>query len=106
MFRAGIPFLALSPRNSPAALAHLLRTTKPTHLFISADASLLELAKDTFKLLEGGHIPVIAPMPSYEDLYIKAGSFIQLPPRERDMNARTVVAHSSGKLCLSFLRSW
>ncbi|SJL10486.1 uncharacterized protein ARMOST_13872 [Armillaria ostoyae] len=96
MFRAGIPFLALSPRNSPAALAHLLRTTKPTHLFISADASLLELAKDSFKLLEGGHVPVIASMPSYEDLYIKDGSFIRLPPRERDMNARTVVAHSSG----------
>lgn len=96
MFRAGIPFLALSPRNSPAALAHLLRTTKPTHLFTSADASLLELAKDTFKLLEGDHMPAIASLPSYEDLYVKDESFIRLPPRERDTNARTVVAHSSG----------
>ncbi|KAK0223926.1 acetyl-CoA synthetase-like protein [Armillaria fumosa] len=88
MFRAGIPFLALSPRNSPAALAHLFRTTKPTHLFTSADASLLELARDTFKLLEGGHIPVIASMPSYEDLY-KDESFIRFA-------TSTVVAHSSG----------
>ncbi|KAK0205437.1 acetyl-CoA synthetase-like protein [Desarmillaria ectypa] len=96
MFRAGIPFLALSPRNSPAALAHLLRTTKPTHLFVSEDGSLQELARDSFKFLEDGHIPVIASMPFYEDLYIDDGSFIRLPPRERNLNARTVVAHSSG----------
>ncbi|KAK0469076.1 acetyl-CoA synthetase-like protein [Desarmillaria tabescens] len=96
MFRAGIPFLALSPRNSPAALAHLLKTTKPTHLFVSEDASLLELARDSFKLLDDGHVPVIAPMPSYENLYIEDESFTRLPPRGRDLNARTVVAHSSG----------
>ncbi|KAG7442861.1 acetyl-CoA synthetase-like protein [Guyanagaster necrorhizus] len=96
MFRAGIPFLALSPRNSPAALAHLLRTTEPTHLFVSADASLLELARDSFKFLDGSHVPEIAYMPSYEDLYIKNGSFIRLPPRGQDLTTRTVIAHSSG----------
>ncbi|KAF8905645.1 hypothetical protein CPB85DRAFT_1315335 [Mucidula mucida] len=83
MFRGGIPFFPISPRNSPAAIAHLLRTTRPSHLF-------------SMTLLDENDKPIVAAMPVYDEIYTGEQKFQELPPRPRDLSATRIVAHSSG----------
>ncbi|KAF9034495.1 acetyl-CoA synthetase-like protein [Hymenopellis radicata] len=96
MFRGGIPFFPISPRNSPAAIAHLLKTTRPSHLFISSDTPMQELMAESMALLEENDKPIVAAMPVYEDIYTGEREFQELPPKPRDLSATRIVAHSSG----------
>ena len=102
MLRAGIPFLPISPRNSPAAIAHLVQSTHPTHFFVSVDVSMRSLAEESLALMEASLRPPIVRMPSYEDLYTSTEDqdFRRLPPRPRDPNmaATNIIVHSSGKV--------
>lgn len=97
MFRAGIPFLPISPRNSPAAIAHLLEKTCPTHVLVSADASMRELLHDSFALLGKNARPIVGAMPVFEEIFTGEKHFQTLPPRPKDLDVMRIVVHSSGQ---------
>lgn len=96
--RTGWTLFPISPRNSPQAVAHLLQKTGVTHLFISAEASVQQLADDALRQLESINVEKL-PMPTYDALYTpKTGvlEFEHEPFGEFSMDDDAIVIHSSG----------
>jgi acyl-CoA synthetase (AMP-forming)/AMP-acid ligase II len=103
VLRAGYAVFPISPRNSPAAIAHLLKQTGAVQLFVSSDPALQGLASTSIQLLqtnEEPHSVQIYEMPIFEDLFpaeSAKSSVKQFPPRHFDMEAPALILHSSGK---------
>ena len=100
IIRAGyIPF-SLSPRNSPAALAHLLSETNTAHVFVSGDPSMQALWAGVEKVLQGtGHPTCQAiPTPFYAQLYEERSEdgLAILPAPGANLNSVGLMLHSSG----------
>lgn len=102
IIRAGyIPF-PLSPRNSPAAIAHLLAKTGVTHMFVSEDPSMQGLSAGSLKVLagQGGQRVERLPTPFFDELYQPRPEEDALPLPDipkADLSAPGVILHSSGK---------
>lgn len=88
IIRAGYVPFPLSPRNSPAAIAHLLSKTECTHLFVSEDPSMQGLSAGSLKVLasQGGQSVERIPIPFFDDVYAEA--------TEEELNAITKVKHA------------
>lgn len=101
IIRAGhIPF-PLSPRNSPAAIAHLLAKTKVTHMFVSGDPSMQGLSAGALKMAKAteGHSVELIPTPFYTELYESRPEEDRkpIPPAKKaDLKAQGLMLHSSG----------
>lgn len=90
-----VPF-PISPRNSPAAVAHLLKETGAMHLVVGAESSMHELAAASLALFTGVH-PRVSDMPTHEELYCVAeDNSIFLPLSRPAMSDSAVILHSSG----------
>lgn len=65
-----VPF-PISPRNSPAAIAHLLTGTHASHILVSGGPSMQGLWAGAAAVLQGGsrHPVKALPTPFYRDLY-------------------------------------
>ncbi|KAG7451555.1 acetyl-CoA synthetase-like protein [Guyanagaster necrorhizus] len=87
IIRAGYTAFPISTRNSPAAIAHLLGSTRCKYLFVNADSAMQEIAhlQDGIKLI---------PMPTFEDLYLKNDS--EPLPYVPDWKQIALIIHSSG----------
>ncbi|KAJ7103042.1 hypothetical protein B0H15DRAFT_810726 [Mycena belliarum] len=95
ILRAGFQAFPISPRNSDVAIAHLLRSIKCTHVFVSADAAMQKLVGGASTRLEG-ELEVI-PMPSFEDLFAGSSHTELLPPMQKiSLDAPAIILHSSG----------
>ncbi|KAF7422954.1 hypothetical protein PC9H_011118 [Pleurotus ostreatus] len=104
LLRIGTPVLCLSARLTPVAIAHLLKATKPTCMFINAQVT--RAAKETLTILqddpEVDTIPLFADALSYEELLDPENSAhkgLPVPPvytefKYEDRDA--VILHSSG----------
>ena len=91
--RAGYTVFPISPRNSPEAIRHLLRSTNSVHLWVSAEPSLQSLAKVA---MDGLDINISA-MPVFEDIFFPPGSdFEPFLDVKLDMDAPALILHSSG----------
>ncbi|KAF9505928.1 hypothetical protein BS47DRAFT_1322053 [Hydnum rufescens UP504] len=91
-----IPF-PISPRNSPAAIAHLLTKTNTTHMFVSTDPGMQGLSAATLKLT-GDKIQLMAP-PFFTQLYEPRPQEDALPlpfVQKPDLLAPAFILHSSG----------
>ncbi|KAJ7242075.1 hypothetical protein C8J57DRAFT_1368382 [Mycena rebaudengoi] len=98
ILRAGYQVFPVSPRNSDAAIAHLLQSTGCNYVFVSADSAMQKLAgaAATKIVALGGQINLI-PVPSFVELYDKSTTGDFLPPmRKLDLEAPAVILHSSG----------
>jgi len=101
IIRAGhVPF-PLSPRNSPAAIAHLLNKTECTHMFVSEDPSMQGLATGSLKVLagQGGHQVKRIPTPFFDELYEPRPKEDSIPiPKAKkvDLEGPGLILHSSG----------
>lgn len=95
MLRAEITVFVISPRNSSPAVAHLLSRVRPSHILVSTEAPIRDLARSAVLELNQS-APTICSMPTYEDIYIPGSSFLPLPPRRHDFSATRVIVHSSG----------
>ncbi|KAJ7667223.1 hypothetical protein B0H17DRAFT_990381 [Mycena rosella] len=97
ILRAGYQAFPISPRNSEVAVAHLLRSTGCTRVFVSADAAMQKLAKaaaDTSAVEE--KLEILA-MPTFEDLFERPDAIAPLPPVEKHgLDEPAVILHSSG----------
>lgn len=100
--RAGFTVFPISPRNSPEAIAHLLKKSAARHLMVSGEPMLQRLAATSLELLRAdGHpeIPV-SNMPQFEELYPQDCShteFKYYPAVKFDLHAPAFILHSSGK---------
>ncbi|KAG7443762.1 NRPS-like enzyme [Guyanagaster necrorhizus] len=94
-----IPF-PISPRNSAAAVAHLIKSTDSKHLIVSQDPSLQKVADTVchqFWETEGGDKITTIPMPCFSDLFsTKPGTCEPLPPVHPDWSQTAFIMHSSG----------
>lgn len=98
--RAGFVAFPISPRNSPAAVAHLLSKTGSEYLVVGPESSVQELSTAAFQLMEESNTPLPqkTDMPIFEDLYVddSAEAFEPLPPLNADLDDPIVMMHSSG----------
>ncbi|KAF7305384.1 Acetyl-CoA synthetase-like protein [Mycena chlorophos] len=96
-----VPFL-ISPRNSDAAIAHLLRSTECRHLLVNeADASTCKLADAVqARMAEGrdGLSVSLLSLPSYEEIFRDDDSAVvaPLPKLKVADDDVAVIMHSSG----------
>ncbi len=88
IIRAGYTAFPISTRNSPAAVAHLLKSTGCKNLFVSADPAMQELAR-----MQDGINTI--PMPTFEDLYLKNDSE-PLSHVRPDWEQLALIVYSSG----------
>jgi acyl-CoA synthetase (AMP-forming)/AMP-acid ligase II len=102
ILRAGFAVFPISPRNNPPAIAHLLKKTGATHLFVSADPVSQGLSSAAIELLqtaEASHVVTTSETPVFDDLFppgSAVSSFKRFPPRRFDMDAPAVILHSAG----------
>lgn len=99
VIRAGFPVFLLSPRNSPPALAHLLKSTKCQMLVHSTDKFIEEVLGETLKLLrDSGEAPMsLCQLPGYSETYGRQDN-VQPLPRLSNVHADdlAVIIHTSG----------
>ncbi|KIM81777.1 hypothetical protein PILCRDRAFT_8450 [Piloderma croceum F 1598] len=100
IIRAGYTVFPISPRNSAAAVAHLLSAKNVTHMLVGEEKSMQSLAKTALELMKLSmtEIPKTSLMPLFEDIYIDEADMIfqPLPPSRPDLNELAVILHSSG----------
>lgn len=97
--RAGFTVLLLSPRNSPPALAHLLKSTKCRMIVHSTDKLVENALAATLALLrESGETSIsLCHLPTYSDIYGQQ-SRARLLPRPDDVRSDDIalIFHTSG----------
>jgi acyl-CoA synthetase (AMP-forming)/AMP-acid ligase II len=102
ILRAGFSVFPISPRNSPEAVAHLLKKTGSSYLLVGGEPILQKLANTALELLRADGHPEIpsSHMPHFEDLYPEDGSdseFKSYPAVKFDPEATSLILHSSGQ---------
>ena len=95
--RAGYTAFPISTRNSPAAIAHLLRKTNANHLLIGSESALRALVSEAFALLTDMEPPSTSPMLLFDEIYKSDDEpFEMLPAINFHMEDPAVILHSSG----------
>jgi acyl-CoA synthetase (AMP-forming)/AMP-acid ligase II len=106
VMHAGLTPFPISARNSPGAIAHLLKATNASILYVSPDAAMRKLTAAAIKLLEDDsddYKVKVMQMPEFADLYShkdtgandNADEDVQLNTMGPDDVA--LILHTSGK---------
>lgn len=99
--RSGMTAFPISPRNSPAAIAHLLAKTEASHIFVGPESALQNLAASAFGHLDasGTTLPASCHVPTFAELYPNTAedNFELLPPLNVSWDDPTIIVHSSGE---------
>lgn len=105
--RAGFGVFPISPRNSPEAIAHLLKQTGTKYLMVGKEPMLQKLAAATLEILrrpdgksESFDVTLL-DMPVFEDIYPANASSEQermYPAIRYDPQSIALILHSSGAL--------
>ncbi|KAI1789118.1 acetyl-CoA synthetase-like protein [Ganoderma leucocontextum] len=102
-FRAGCCAFLISTRNAPPAVADMAKRTGATHLFVSPDLPMSELADEAIKLLAADGVDIKRHgMPSFEDLFPEVRDERSLYEKEVELptsynvKANSAIMHSSG----------
>lgn len=91
-----IPF-PISPRNSVAAIIHLMKSTNSKYLVVSRDATLQKFADVVCRASAADERIVTISMPRFTDLYSsELRSYQPLPPVRPEWSQTAVILHSSG----------
>lgn len=99
IIRAGFIVLLLSPRNSPPALAQLLKSTKCQMLVHSTDKFVQKVLAETLALLQNSEKTSMSlcRLPSHEETY---GRRHPVHPLPQDLSAHpddiVLITHTSG----------
>ncbi|TDL22742.1 acetyl-CoA synthetase-like protein [Rickenella mellea] len=96
IIRAGYQAFQISPKNSTAAVAHLLRRTNCRMIFISDDTATKDLCQNAVEELQI-EIPIVIA-PNFNDVFRdEKDTFIRLPPIiPPNLDIPAVIFHSSG----------
>lgn len=101
--RAGGVAFPVSPRNSPAAVAHLLTKTNSHDVFVSPDRAMQDLMAAAKLLVPVTFDLLVHVAPTYDDLFPSGGGIserVVFTPPKRAQHEQAAIYHSSGnKLC-------
>jgi acyl-CoA synthetase (AMP-forming)/AMP-acid ligase II len=99
IIRAGYRAFLVSPRNSSAAIAHLLTVTESDFLLTTPDSATTNTVNGTVEALkaDGGTV-IVRDMPRFEDLLPEGDhDFEALPAMQTpSMDDIAIILHSSG----------
>ncbi|CCM02378.1 uncharacterized protein FIBRA_04473 [Fibroporia radiculosa] len=74
LIQANYVVFPISPRNSPAAVAHLMHAVGASHILVGHENSMLELSKHALDIFQSQYpnaaIPMTSPMLSFEGLFL------------------------------------
>ncbi|PPR02158.1 hypothetical protein CVT26_012119 [Gymnopilus dilepis] len=101
VMRAGYIVFPISPRNSAAAVAHLISKVATKHVFVGREQAMVDLSQDALKILRAQHSnfsePEFTPIPLFEDLFLNSLDDPDDIPFERGEPDNTIIyLHSSG----------
>ncbi|KZV70075.1 acetyl-CoA synthetase-like protein [Peniophora sp. CONT] len=99
IMRCGHTAFPISPLNSAAAVAHLIRTTDTRHVFVSSDPSMQKLAQGAREMLVQDGLQVhLMPMPHFEVLYSSESETVLDEKRLRkpERGEPVLILHTSG----------
>ena len=95
----------VSTRNAPSAVADMVKRTKATHLVVSPDVPMSEMADEAIELLAADGVEIRRlGMPSFGDLFPEVpdkGSLYEKEvelPTGYNVKAFSLIMHSSGTL--------
>jgi len=95
----GVAF-PISPKNSASAVAHLIDKTGTKHIIVTPDLEPLTDAAIAIMKERGLKVPVVQPMPAFNDLFPDDDSedFEYLPaPKFKGLEDPVCLLHSSGE---------
>jgi acyl-CoA synthetase (AMP-forming)/AMP-acid ligase II len=104
IMRAGYIVFPISPRNSPSAVAHLIKSVGVQYVLVGNDTSMLDLADESLRALKADYDeqaiePQLIPIPHFGDLFVDTGDdFKTLPSIRKEPNDIIIYLHSSGIL--------
>lgn len=95
---SGCTAFLISTRNSPAAVAHLLKKTGTHKLFVSDDEQMQSIASASLDVvLKDGHLVEVLPLPLFQDLYPENEQYEDLDELpEFPPDSPAFIIHSSG----------
>ncbi|CCM06250.1 uncharacterized protein FIBRA_08499 [Fibroporia radiculosa] len=113
MVYAGYTVFPISPRNSPAAVAHLLSKSNACCVFVSTEPAIQNLAKaaiqDPNYEEKAFGKPPIHPIPQFSDLFPPdhASEVVKFEyPRQYGMDTPAIIVHSSGSTAFPKTITW
>ncbi|EGN97840.1 hypothetical protein SERLA73DRAFT_109083 [Serpula lacrymans var. lacrymans S7.3] len=110
MIYVGCPVFPISPRNSSQAVAHLLRTSGATHLYVGVEQIFQDTAAAAMELLRESESvePQIHPMPIFEELFNdeNQAEVLSLRASKSPLEAPALILHSSGSTAFPKLIVW
>ncbi|KIJ41469.1 hypothetical protein M422DRAFT_229549 [Sphaerobolus stellatus SS14] len=94
VLRANYISFPLSARNSPAAVAHLIKQVDVKYVFVGREPSMKKLLEDAFESLKGQdaeyRLPSASIVPLYEELYGSSDGSTSFPKPIRFINRRLI----------------
>lgn len=108
IMRLGLTPFPLSIRNSPIAIAHLIKKTQIQQLFVSPDPAMQRLRKDSLAILKQDGIDIeVMPMIQFDAISDESAQAVELDTVDLqvpkiDMSTLAIILHSSGE----YLQSW
>ncbi|KAF9561000.1 acetyl-CoA synthetase-like protein [Agrocybe pediades] len=112
IMRAGHTVFPISPKNSAAAVAHLISKVRVGHIFLGSDAAISELGVKALQIVKAEHpglpAPSVSPMVVYRDLYTDsvAHDDAVLPPENKGPNHVAMYLHTSGSTSFPKIIGW
>lgn len=101
--RLGLTPFPLSIRNSPIAVAHLIKKTNILQLFVSPDPAMQRLCREALEILKQDGIDVeVIPMIQFEVISDESAQAAELDKAnvtlpKIDLNTTALILHSSGE---------
>lgn len=104
VLRANYIVFPISPRNSAAAVAHLISKTNITHILLGHEQAMLDLSFEAVKILQSEYPsttePDTSPVPLFQDLYLGPDTSVNIddiPITRTNPDDIMVYLHSSGE---------
>ncbi|KAJ6476525.1 hypothetical protein C8R47DRAFT_1323640 [Mycena vitilis] len=98
ILRHGATAFIISPMNSPAMLANILKNAHCGLLVTGSEKATATLVRAATGLMDEDHVPLIIQAPSYQELYLSESAVVNVfPPADSiDLEAPAMIMHSSG----------
>lgn len=99
----GLTPFPLSIRNSPIAIAHLVKKTDTMQVFVSPDPAMQRLCHDAVEILRQDGIEIeVLPMIQFDDIedgtpQAEELDRLQLNPSKAELSDTAIILHSSGE---------